>query len=214
MQHASGSKSARALSPFSSSSACFFVFSDQKTLVQHSSLLAPLSDFFSSPLDLLQEYYAHDSWQLLACCALMSRVSSAAVKTRVLAAFFELCPTPSALLDTSAEALQALMHPLGLFPNRMQSLVALSTRYLSAPIFEVGLTSETKVYGFGEFGVASFQIFCRGNLGAAPEDATLKAFVAWQKRHPRAGKKGAAADGQESAPPRWASAPVVKNCWH
>jgi len=143
-----------------------------------------------SPLDLLQEWYCHDSWQLLACCALMSRVSSAAVKTRVLAAFFERCPTPSALLDTPAEALQAIMHPLGLFPNRLQSLNALSLRFLSAPVFEVGLTPETKVYGFGEFGVASFQIFCRGNLAAAPEDATLKAFLAWSKRNAAKKAKG------------------------
>jgi methyl-CpG-binding domain protein 4 len=150
-----------------------------------------------SPLELLQEFYAHDTWQLLACCALMSRVSSAAVKTRVLAAFFERCPTPSALLHTPAEALQAIMHPLGLFPNRLQSLMALSIRFLSAPVFEVGLAPESKVYGFGEFGVASFQIFCRGNLGCAPEDATLKAFLAWQKRSAAKKAKGAPAGGDD-----------------
>jgi methyl-CpG-binding domain protein 4 len=143
-----------------------------------------------SSMELLQEFYAHDAWQLLACCALMSRVSSAAVKSRVLAAFFERCPTPSLFLDTPAEALQAIMHPLGLFPNRLQSLTAMSVQFLpsgdhglmAAPVFEVGLTPETKIYGFGDFGVASFQIFCRGNLSAAPEDATLRAFLAWQKR--------------------------------
>lgn len=42
-----------------------------------------------SPLDLLQEYYAHDAWQLLVCCVLMSRVSSWDVKHKVIAAFFE-----------------------------------------------------------------------------------------------------------------------------
>ena len=33
-----------------------------------------------SPHDLMQEYYAHDTWQLLICCVLMSRVSSHDVK--------------------------------------------------------------------------------------------------------------------------------------
>ena len=143
-----------------------------------------------SSMELLQEYYAHDTWQLLACCALMSRVSSAAVKSRVLAAFFERCPTPTLFLDTPAEALQAIMHPLGLVPNRLQSLTALSVQFLAAPVFEVGLTPETKVYGFGDFGVASFQIFCRGNLNATPEDATLRAFLAWQKRRAAKTAKG------------------------
>jgi hypothetical protein len=35
-----------------------------------------------SELDLLQEYYCHDSWRLLVCCALMSRVSSWKTKSR------------------------------------------------------------------------------------------------------------------------------------
>jgi hypothetical protein len=38
-----------------------------------------------------QEYYAHDVWQLLVCCVLMSRVSSWDTKHRVIAAFFEKC---------------------------------------------------------------------------------------------------------------------------
>lgn len=38
---------------------------------------------------LVQEYYAHDVWQLLVCCVLMSRVSSWETKHRVIAAFFE-----------------------------------------------------------------------------------------------------------------------------
>ncbi len=151
-----------------------------------------------SRLELLQEFYAHDTWQLLACCALMSRVSSWAVKHTTIAAFFARWPTPSALLasETSPDDVQAVLHPLGLFPARMQSLVALSRRFLEAPVFECGLAAENKIYGFGEFGVQSFQIFCRGNLGFTPADATLKAFVAAQRR--QAAKAARAKAGGEA----------------
>ncbi len=135
-----------------------------------------------STSELLQEFYAHDAWQLLACCVLMSRVSSWAVKHNTIAAFFEQWPTPTALLAAAPDAVQRLLHPLGLFPARMQSLVAVSRRFLEAPVFSAGLAPENKIYGIGEFGVASFEIFCRGNLGITPSDATLKAFVAWQRR--------------------------------
>jgi methyl-CpG-binding domain protein 4 len=152
-----------------------------------------------SRLELMQEFYAHDTWQLLACCILMSRVSSHAVKTNTVAAFFARCPTPTALLQAPGEELQRIMHPLGLFPGRMQSLVALSRAYLEQPVFEAGLTPETKIYGIGEFGVASFQIFCRGNLGITPADATLKAFVAWQRRHAARAAGGAGAEADASS---------------
>lgn len=136
-----------------------------------------------SALDLLQEYYSHDTWQLLAACVLMARVSSHAVKTNTIGAFFQRHPTPTAFLAADPGAVQTLLHPLGLFPGRMASLVAISRRYLEAPVFDVGLTPETKVYGVGAFGVASYRIFARGDLGCDPEDATLRQFVAWQKRH-------------------------------
>ncbi len=128
----------------------------------------------------------------------MSRVSSWAVKHNTISAFFEAYPTPSALLDAAPEALQKLMHPLGLFPSRMQSLAAIAQRFLEAPVFDVGLEASNKIYGVGAFGVASFQIFCRGNVGINPEDAALKSFVAWQRR--RAAKKArGAADADEDA---------------
>ena len=54
-----------------------------------------------SPLDLLQEYYAGDMWQLLCACALMSRCSSWNTKHTCISAFFRAyrrrAPGPSSL---------------------------------------------------------------------------------------------------------------------
>ena len=42
-----------------------------------------------SPLELVQEFYAHDPWRLLVCCILMSRVSSWETKHNAISSFFK-----------------------------------------------------------------------------------------------------------------------------
>lgn len=133
--------------------------------------------------DLLQEYYAHDMYQLLVSCVLMSRVSSRKIKHDTVAAFFAAYPTPSSFLDSEAADVLKILKPLGLFPYRMKSLVAITQRFLEMPKFDVGLDKSVKIYGIGAFGCDSFEIFCRNNMNAKPGDRNLAAFVAWQKRH-------------------------------
>jgi len=145
----------------------------------------------ASALDLMQEYYAHCPWRLLVSCVLMSRVSSHATKSRCVAAFFERYPTPSIALDAEAGELQGILAPLGLFPNRLKSLVAVSERFLEMPKFDVGLEGGLKIYGIGQFGFDSFRIFIRGKLDFQPGDRTLQAFVRWQQAQRR--KAGEAA---------------------
>ena len=137
-----------------------------------------------SDLQLLQEYYAHDAWQLLVACVLMSRVSSWATKHECISKFFQAFPTPTAALAAKPDAVLAIIKPLGLFPNRYRSLVEVSARVLTetGPL-DVGLEpGVNKIYGVGEFGVDSFDVFCRGDLSRTPGDKTLQSFVAWQKR--------------------------------
>jgi len=149
----------------------------------------------ASPHDLLQEYYAHDVWQLLCTCALMSRVSSWDTKHNTISSFFEKYPTPSHLLDANPERVLDCIKPLGLFPTRMQSLVSISTRILEMPQFILGLNKEHKVYGIGEFGFQSYQIFCQ-NKGTliSPTDRALATFANWQKKQ---AKNKAAGGGQD-----------------
>jgi methyl-CpG-binding domain protein 4 len=137
----------------------------------------------ASPLDLLQEYYCHDPWRLLVSCALMSRVSSIKVKHACIGRFFAQYPTPSASLDADPQDIFAIIAPLGLFENRLQSLISISQRFLEMPEFNCSLEPEFKMYGIGEFGVDSFRIFCRGQgQKMSPSDRTLASFVGWLKR--------------------------------
>jgi len=137
-----------------------------------------------SDMQLLQEYYAHDGWQLLVACILMSRVSSAAVKHRCISGFFEKFPTPSSFhTNAKPDEVFEIISSLGLFPNRMRSLVEVTTRFLTcAGRFEVGLDPETKIYGIGVFGMDSYLIFCRGDLSHEADDKNVQAFVNWQRK--------------------------------
>ncbi len=72
---------------------------------------------------------------------------------------------------------------MGLFPARFRSIVEVSTKVVSdVGDFDVGPEPSRKVYGVGEFGIDSFEVFVRGDLGRQPADKTLQSFVSWQKR--------------------------------
>ncbi|QDZ22488.1 hypothetical protein A3770_07p50060 [Chloropicon primus] len=139
-----------------------------------------------SPHALLQEFYAHDAWRLLACCILMSRVSSWETKHSAIAEFFRVFPTPSDFSEQDPDLARGVMHPLGLFDNRYKALVSLTNRFLTAPKFDVGLEKENKIYGIGQFGVESYNIFCKGNIEfAANTEKALKLYCNWHAKNCR-----------------------------
>ena len=115
-------------------------------------------------------------------CALMSRVSSHETKTRCIEGFFELCPTPTALLDADAGDVEAMINPLGLFDGRWRTLVELTTRWLEMPLFDIGHEKGVnKIWGAGEFTVDSYHIFCKDDRTVDPADAALRSYVRWRK---------------------------------
>jgi methyl-CpG-binding domain protein 4 len=142
-----------------------------------------------SPLDLLQEYYAHCPWRLLTACVLMSRVSSWETKHRAVSAFFKRFPDPSAAIEVdetsgAREDLRGCISPLGLFDSRSRAVAAVARRFLEMPVFACGLDKPRKIYGIGVFGVDSYRIFCRGEANSLrPSDRTLQAFCRWMKTH-------------------------------
>ena len=116
----------------------------------------------------------------------MSRVSSASVKEKAIKMFFDNYPTPTACLHADPSHLHKFISPLGLFETRFRSIVEVSRKFLSlSVVFNVGLTKELKIYGIGEFGVDSFQIFCRDVVGNdsnyCPGDKNLQSYCRWRK---------------------------------
>lgn len=141
-----------------------------------------------SPLDFLQEYYAADVWRLLVSCILMSRVSSFDTKHRCISAFFSLYPTPSSFLDeTNWSRVKGMIHSLGLFDDRLKSLIALTTRFIGADVFSVNADnkSEHKIHGIGAFGYESYLVFCRdegASIRLSDGGRPIAPFVVWRKK--------------------------------
>jgi endonuclease III len=67
-----------------------------------------------SPLDLIQERYCSDAYQLLVACVLCSRTSGGATVHAVVKAFFAAYPTATHVINGDVAALRALLLPLGL----------------------------------------------------------------------------------------------------
>lgn len=140
-----------------------------------------------SPLDFLQEYYAADTWRLLVSCILMSRVSSWDTKHNCISAFFSLYSTPTAfLLETNWSRVKGVIHSLGLFDDRLKSLIALTTKFLEAPVFTVcpDPKSEHKIRGIGAFGYESYLVFCKdqgAKIKLSSGGRPLAPFIAWRK---------------------------------
>ena len=161
-----------------------------------------------SPIDFLQEYYAADSWRLLVSCILMSRVSSWKTKHECISAFFEKYPTPTAFAEESKPAnVLTAIKSLGLFDDRLRSLVALTDTFLrGAPLepskkkspradefkVETDRKSVHKVHGVGPFGVESWLVFCKdqgATIKLSKGGEPLAPFVAWRKRAAKADAK-------------------------
>ena len=151
-----------------------------------------------SPLDFLQEYYAADSWRLLVSCVLMSRVSSWTTKHNCISNFFEKYQTPTAFFEeTEFTTVRSLINPLGLFDDRLKSLVALTTTFLQGPDEKQDDISDAfqlsternhpyKIHGIGPFGLESFLVFCRDQgptISLSTGGKPLEPFVKWRKAY-------------------------------
>jgi len=133
---------------------------------------------------LLQEEYCQCPWRLLISCVLMSRVSSASVKTHAIDGFFAKYPTPTDVMQSDPAHAFEILKPLGLFENRWKGVIEISTAFLNMHIFNCGLDKSIKIYGVGEFGVDSFEIFVRGAARRIyPSDKNLAGYCRWVREN-------------------------------
>jgi endonuclease III len=93
----------------------------------------------ASPLELMQERYVTDIWRLLIACTLMSRVSSLPVKEKAIGSFFSRYTNASEVLEGDPTDMFEMLKPLGLFDNRLKSVIGVSEKWIEMPVFEVGL---------------------------------------------------------------------------
>ncbi len=145
-----------------------------------------------SPMALMQERYAGSGWHLLCACVLMTRVSSHETKERCIGAFFDLCPTPTALADADPGALASAIHSLGFQAERARGLAEITEAWLSMPRFEIDLVPKAKggnkLYMAGPFVVDSWNLFFKGDQSyeMASSIADVVHFQRWMKKQEKA----------------------------
>ena len=106
----------------------------------------------------------------------IDRVSSSKTKELALKLFFDRYPNPTSCIDANPSEMHECIAPLGLFETRFRSIVEISRAFLSRNVvFNVGLTKEFKIYGIGEFGVDSYNIFAETFVGEKMERITFLA---------------------------------------
>ncbi|GMH52460.1 hypothetical protein TrRE_jg12233 [Triparma retinervis] len=119
------------------------------------------------PSDLERERYAHDGWMLLCACVLMTRCSSAATKEKCIGGFFDMCPKPSDFGTLDPEELRKMVHSLGFQVDRVRSLSAVTTAWLTRGEFGLDLIpvekGGQKIWGAGAFTVDSYYLFAKGD---------------------------------------------------
>ena len=134
----------------------------------------------------------------------MSRVSSWKTKHECISAFFEKYPTPTAFAEESDSAnVLTAIKSLGLFDDRLRSLVALTDTFLrGAPLepskkkspradeFKVELDRKSphKIHGVGPFGHDSWLCFCKdagATMTLSKGGDPIAPFVNWRKRGER-----------------------------
>ena len=133
----------------------------------------------TSPLDLIQEYWATDPYKLLTSCILCSRTSGGFIIRQVIRDFFGDYPTPTSVIEEDVKVLASKLHPLGL--NREKTM-----KRFAADFLNLDWTNASQLHGCGAFAASSFDIFCRGDykkvLKDKKADKNVKAFASYLKR--------------------------------
>lgn len=127
---------------------------------------------------LLQEIYQPDGWKMLVCCMLLNCTNRKQVDT-IREKLFSTYPTAKDMSNADETELSQLLKPLGLYNKRAKSLKRMSDDYLS------GFESVDELYGIGQYGKDSWQIFQNNDMSVNPTDKVLQEYlrVEW-KRYP------------------------------
>ena len=131
-----------------------------------------------SPLDLIQEQYAHDPYRLLSACILSSRTRGGNTIRKIINDFMKKYPTPTSVIDADASTMAIELHSLGF--KREVTMKRFATGFMQH------WTNVKDLYGCGDFAAQSFAVFCRGDyhsvLKDKKADRNVKAYAAYLKK--------------------------------
>ena len=149
----------------------------------------------SSSLNLIQEEYAHDPYQLLSACILASRTSGGYIVRKTVRDFLTKYQTPTQVLTTGdLEIMGKELRPLGM--NRERTIQKFAAGFVKP------WNCVTELHGCGAFCKSSHALFCHGDwkgvLRNKKADRNVRAYAAFCKRNNATSSSTDAACGKES----------------
>ena len=131
-----------------------------------------------SPLDLIQEQYAHDPYRLLSACILSSRTRGGNTIRKIVHDFMKKYPTPTSVIEADVSTMASELHSLGF--KREITMKQFATGFMQH------WTNVKELHGCGDFAAQSFAVFCRGDyhsvLKDKKADRNVKAYAAYLKK--------------------------------
>ena len=113
---------------------------------------------------------------MLLCCILLNQTSRVQVDP-VLARLLEGFPDAASLAAADAEALEEILHPLGLHRRRARSIIAFSQAFLKG-----AWRKPEELPGIGRYGADAHAIFCEGRWRETePHDHALRWYCDWMR---------------------------------
>ena len=126
----------------------------------------------SQKYSLLQEIYNIHPWRMMVCCIFLNQTNRKQVDG-IRLEFFRRYPDAEVAAKADSREMADLLKPLG-FKNRRTEIIK---RFSSEWICE-DWTEPNELYGIGEYGQDSWEIFQRGNTKINPKDGVLRKYLA------------------------------------
>jgi methyl-CpG-binding domain protein 4 len=129
-----------------------------------------------SPYNLLQEIYWPNEWQILVCCMFLNQTGRKQVDA-VREEFFKTWPDAKKAAKAKPEKMKEVIKSLGFVNKRTAAIIRMSQDFI-----KMDWTEPKELFGIGEYGQDSYDIFVRGNIRIKnPSDHVLKKYIKWAK---------------------------------
>ncbi len=129
---------------------------------------------------IIQCFFWPDPWKVFCCCIFLNCTRRGQVE-KVVWKFFELYPTPEALLAASDEEVQEVIRSLGFYKRRTTSLKRLSEDFVAK-----SWKSPEDLRSVGVYAATCFRMMFEFELESSPpNDHALKDLWVWMRQEYR-----------------------------
>ena len=129
-----------------------------------------------SPYNLLQEIYWPDEWKILISCMFLNQTGRRQVDA-IRDEFFKRWPSAKKAAKADPDEMKEVIRSLGFVNRRTDAIIRMSSEFVTKDWNE-----PKELYGIGQYGQDSYDIFVRRNLNIKnPSDHVLKKYLKWAK---------------------------------